>query len=121
MTLESAISKLQVPKLVNQIKTFHKMNCKHAKNVVAAYILDLSIKHCTNASQMQLSNASLLIFQYHFDDTDIQIQFDNTSIHFLLKHKLTFEPGQIKTPRLNFVKNTQVVPEFLSNLDESGN
>ena len=111
LTLESAISELQVPELVNQIKTFHQMKCKHAKNIVAAYILDLSIKHCTSATQIQLSNASLLIFQYHFDDTDIQIQFDNKNIHFLLKHKLTFEPGQIKTLRLNCVTNTQVVLE----------
>ena len=41
MTLESTISELQVPELVNQIKTFHQMKCKHAKNVVAAYILDV--------------------------------------------------------------------------------
>ena len=68
---------------------------------------------------MQLSNASLLTFQYNFDDTDIQIQFEDNKVHFLLRNQLTFQPGQIKTLRLNFVTNTQVVPQLSSNLDEN--
>ena len=73
MTLEGAINELTIPDLTDQIKIFHQMKCKQARNVVAAYILDLALKYCINSSELQLSDASLLIFQYHFDDTDIQI------------------------------------------------
>ena len=72
-TLEGAINELTIPDLTDQIKIFHQMKCKQARNVVAAYILDLALKYCINSSELQLSDASLLIFQYHFDDTDIQI------------------------------------------------
>ena len=61
---------------------------------------------------MQLSNASLLIFQYSFDDKDVHLQFEDQQVHFLLKNKLTFQPGQIKQLNLNFVTNTQVVPDL---------
>ena len=51
-----------------QIQTFHQVKCRQAKNVIAFYILDASIKHCTNSLEMQLSNASLMIFHYNFDN-----------------------------------------------------
>ena len=68
---------------------------------------------------MQLSNASLLIFQYSLDDKDVHLQFEDQKVNFLLKNKLTLQPGQIKELNLNFVTNTQVVPELSSDLDES--
>ena len=40
LKVESAISELQVPELTDQIKTFYKMICKQARNIVAAYILN---------------------------------------------------------------------------------
>ena len=78
-----------------QIQTFHQVKCRQAKNVIASYILDASIKYCTNSPEMQLSNASLLVFQYNFDDKDVLLQFEDQKVHFLLKNQLTLQPGQI--------------------------
>ena len=66
LMVEKAISELNIPEMKEQIQTFHQVKCRQAKNVIASYILDASIKHCTNSSEMQLSNASLLVFQYIF-------------------------------------------------------
>ena len=111
LKVEKLISELQIPELIDHIKTFHQLKCKSAKNLVAAYILDFSIKYCTNAAEIQFSNGSLLVFQFSFDETDVQIQFEDNQVHFLLKNKLTFQPGEVKTLSVNFVTNTQVVPE----------
>ena len=119
LKVETAISELQVPELTDQIKNFHQLTCQQARNVVAAYILDSSIKYCTNASEMQLSNASLLICQYNYDDTDVQIQFEDKRVHFFLKNKLTFKPGEVRTLHLHFLSNTQVVADISSDLDEN--
>ena len=105
--------------MIDHIKTFHQLKCKRAKNLVAGYILDCSIKYCTNAAEIQFSNGSLLVFQFSFDETDVQIQFEDNQVHFLLKNKLTFQPGEVKTLSVNFVTNTQVVPELSCKLDEN--
>ena len=52
LKVETAMSELQVPELTDQIKKFHQLTCKQARNVVAAYILDSSIKYCTNSSEI---------------------------------------------------------------------
>ena len=68
---------------------------------------------------MQLSNASLLVFQYNFDDKDVLLQFEDQKVYCLLKNQLTLQPGQIKELNLNFVTNIQAVPDLSSDLDES--
>ena len=108
LKVESEISELQVPELTSQIKNFHKMTCKQARNIVAAYILDLAIIFCTNASQLQLSNSSLLLFQYTYDATTVQIQFEGSKVYIFLINKLTFKPGEVKTIHLNFITNSDL-------------
>ena len=61
LMIEKAIFALNIPEMKEQIQHFHQVKCRQAKNVIAAYIIDSSIKHCTNSSEMQLSNASLLM------------------------------------------------------------
>ena len=67
---------------------------------------------------MQITNASLLVFQYNFDTQDILLWFDDQKVHFLLQAKLTLQPGQIKELNLNFVTNIQAVPALSSDLQE---
>ena len=64
---EKFISELKIPELVDHIKTFHQLQCKRAKNLVACYILYCSIKYCTNAAEIQFSNGLLLVLQFSFD------------------------------------------------------
>ena len=73
LMIEKAIFALNIPEMKEQIQTFHQVKCRQAKNVIASYILDASIKYCTNSPEMQLSNASLLVFQYNFDDKDVHL------------------------------------------------
>ena len=79
LKVEKLISELRIPELIDHIKNVHQLKCKRAKNLVAAYILDFSIKYCTNAAEIQLSNGSLLVFQFSFD----KIQFEDNQVHFL--------------------------------------
>ena len=107
--VEKAILALNIPEIEEHIKNFHQVKCSQVKNVIASYILDASIQYCTNSAEMQLTNASLLVFQYNFDNKDILLQFED---------QLTLQPGQIKELNLNFVTNIQVVPDLSCDLQE---
>ena len=104
--------------MTEQIQNFHQVECRQARNILASYILDASIQYCTNSAEMQLTNASLLVFQYNFDNKDVLLQFEDQKVHFLLKDQLILQPGQIKELNLNFVTNIQVVPDLSCDLQE---
>ena len=59
------------------------------------------------------------MFQYCIDDTEIELQFQDQNVHFLLKNKTTIHPGQITSLYFNFVTNTQAVPDLSTNLDDN--
>ena len=104
--------------MTEQIQNFHQVECIQARNILASSILDAAIQYCTNSAEMQLTNASLLVFQYNFDNKDVLLQFEDQKVHFLLKDQLILQPGQIKELNLNFVTNIQVVPDLSCDLQE---
>ena len=87
--METAISQLNHPEINVHIATFHQLTCSQAKRIVASKIIDLSISHCTNATEFMLDNNSIFVLQYCFDDTKIELQFQDQYIHFILKNKTT--------------------------------
>ena len=118
LLVEQAIKALHITDISEKIQRFHQVKCAQAKNILASSILDDSIHYCTNATEMQLNNTSLLVFQYNFDNQHVSLQFDSRQVHFLLQDKLSLQPGQIKQINLNFVTNLQAVPELASELQE---
>ena len=107
--IEQAILALNIPEMTEQIQNFHQVECRQARNILASSILYAAIQYCTNSAEMQLTNASLLVFQYNFDNKDILLQFED---------QLTLQPGQITELNLNFVTNIQVVPDLSCDLQE---
>ena len=75
LRIEKAIFELKIPGPEDHIRTFQTVKCRQVRNVIAFYILDALLHNCTNSSEMQLSNASLLIFQFSFDYNDVCLQF----------------------------------------------
>jgi hypothetical protein len=118
LLVEQAIIALHITDISEKIQRFHQVKCSQAKNILASSILDDSIQYCTNATEMQLNNTSLLVFQYNFDNQHVCLQFDSRQVHFILQDKLSLQPGQIKEINLNFVTNLQAVPELASELQE---
>ena len=109
---------LKNQELDNKIANFHKAKCEEARDTLAAHIIDLAISICTNTSNLHFSDSSLLILQYSYDQTHLQIHFEGNQICFSLKHDITFQPGEVKTLQLNFITNSQILPELASDLDE---
>ena len=87
--MEKAILELKHPEINEHIATFHQLTCPQAKKIVASTIIDLSISHCTNATEFILDNSSILVFQYCLDDSEIELQFQDQYVHFILKNKTT--------------------------------
>ena len=115
--LQTAISQLNNQEINEHIATFNRLDCSQAKRIIAAKIIDLSISHCTN-TEFNLDNKSTFVLQYYFDDTQIDLHFQDQYIHFSLKSKIIILPGQILSLYFNFVTNTQAVPELTTSLDE---
>ena len=105
---------LKNKELDNNITDFHKAKCEEARDTLAAHIIDLAISICTNTSNLHFSDSSLLILQYSYDQTHLQIHFEGNQICFSLKHDITFQPGEVKTLQLNFITNSQILPELAS-------
>ena len=74
LLIEQAILALNIPEMTEQIQNFHQVECRQARNILASSILDAAIQYCTNSAEMQLTNASLLVFQYNFENKDVLIQ-----------------------------------------------
>ena len=114
--MEKAILELNPPEINEHIATFHQLTCPQAKKIVASKIIDLSISHCTNATKFILDNSSILVFQYCLDDSEIELQFQDQYVHFILKNKTTIHPAQIVSIYFNYVTNTQAIPDLTTNL-----
>ena len=117
--LEPAILLLNNPSIQDNLKQFHGVKCRHAKDKLASEIINISIEYCTNVSEMTLSGESLLIFKYHFNEKNVIIQFSNSQLHFILQKEITLTPGEIHGIGVSFVSNLQVLPEVSSELQDS--
>ena len=94
-----------------------QLECQNAKNVVAAYVLDLLISWITSTN-LTLNNSSLLVIQYHYNVDKLNITFDGPVLHVSLKDPVCLKPGEIKTIRVNLITNILAIPEVSSLLEE---
>ena len=104
---------------INDLSIQHSaLTCQNAKDKLCSYIINRSIKHCTNSDTFHLSGDPILIFKYHYINKDIVVQFAGGKIQFCLSKEIQILPGQISQLNIAFYSDLQVVPDIESNLDE---
>ena len=82
-------------------------------------MLGLALQYCTSVGEMNLTDARLLIFKFHFDETVMAVQFENDKLHFLSICDISLAPGEIQELHVNFLSNLQILPEIESDLNEN--
>ena len=105
-----ALSPFNLPDLQKCLLQFDSADSRHAKNKLAFHMLSLALQHCTNAGDINLTDARLFIFKFHFDETVMAIQFEDAKLHFRSLCDISLAPGEIQEYHVNFLSNIQIVP-----------
>ena len=118
LSLKPILHLLNIEKIDDLSNQHAQLTCQHAKDRMSSYIIDRAIEHCTNSDTFYFSDNPILIFKYHYIDTNIIVQFEGKKVQFCLKKEIQILPGEICQLNIGFHSDLQAVPDIDSDLDE---